>query len=77
MQVENESPRVVTGHGFTLEFLLFDHEKHDVLTGDVLHGLSRGAVQLTDCPVILGVGVDAEFDCSVGGGQSGWPTGLS
>ena len=41
--------------------------EHELVAGHFLHGLWSRPVDLTAYPVILGVGVNAEFDGVVGG----------
>ena len=66
VQVEPERTRLITSHHVTGELLLLNHKEHALLAGDFLHGLWSRPVDLTAYPVILGVGVDAEFDRFVG-----------
>ena len=68
VQVEPERTRFITSHHVTGELLLFNHKEHELLIGHLLHGLRSRPVDLTAYPVILGVGVNAEFDGVVGGG---------
>ncbi len=75
VQVEPERIRLITGHDVTSGLLLFHHKEHKLLIGHFLHGLRSRPVDLTAYPVILGVGVNAEFDGVVGGGSFGWICG--
>ena len=68
VQVEPERTRLITGHHVTGELLWFNHKKHELVVGRLLHVLWSRPVGLTAYPVILGVGVNAEFDRFVGGG---------
>ena len=64
---EPERTRLIICHPVTGELLLFNHKEHELVVGHLLHGLWSRPVDLTAYPVILGVGVNAEFDGVVGG----------
>ena len=68
LDVKIERTRLITGHHVTGELLWFNHKKHELVVGHLLHVLWSRPVGLTAYPVILGVGVNAEFDRFVGGG---------
>ena len=68
VQVKTERTRLITGHHVTGELRLFNHKEHEFLIGHLLHGLRSRPVNLTACPTILGVGVNAKFDELVGDG---------
>jgi hypothetical protein len=66
--MEPERTRFITSHHVTGELLLFHHKEQELVVGHLLRGLRSCPVDLTAYPVILGVGVNAEFDGVVGGG---------
>ena len=68
VQVEPKRTRLITGHHVTGELLLFNYKEQELVVGHLLHGLWSRPVDLTAYPVILGVGVNTEFDGVVGGG---------
>ncbi len=75
VQVKTERTRLITGYHVPGKLLLFNHKEHECLIGHRLHGLWSRPVDLTGYPVILGVGVNAEFDGLVGDGWLGWIDG--
>jgi hypothetical protein len=71
MQMETEGARLVTGHHFVCEHLLFYHEQEQFLAGHLLDRLRRRAIDPTAHPIKFGLGVNAEFDRFVRGNGLG------